>query len=106
LPAALEAFHDLCAGRRDGETVAVRPGQTGHDYVPGRWPFGRPHRGTRRPGLGSHQLVRPVLRWPDEHFPVIGILGTASGLVFGGDQGGAVADAFQYYPATGAGGRQ
>jgi hypothetical protein len=34
--------------------------------------------------------------------PGVGILGTASLLVFGGDQGGAVADAFQYDPATGA----
>jgi hypothetical protein len=34
--------------------------------------------------------------------PGIGILGSASLLVFGGDQGGAVADTFLYYPATGA----
>jgi hypothetical protein len=46
--------------------------------------------------------------WSDPSFdgqtsisPGIGILGTASVLVFGGSQGGAVADAFQYYPATG-----
>jgi hypothetical protein len=47
--------------------------------------------------------------WSDPSFedrtsisPGVGILGPASLLVFGGDQGGAVADAFQYYPATGA----
>ncbi len=34
--------------------------------------------------------------------PGVGILGTASLLVFGGDQGGAVADAYLYYPATGS----
>jgi hypothetical protein len=46
--------------------------------------------------------------WSDPSFedqtsksPGVGILGTASLLVFGGDQGGAVADAFQYDPATG-----
>ena len=46
--------------------------------------------------------------WSDPSFdgqtsisPGIGILGSASLLVFGGDQGGAVADAFQYDPATG-----
>jgi hypothetical protein len=48
--------------------------------------------------------------WSDPSFdgttsvsPGVGILGSASLLVFGGSQGGgAVADAFQYYPATGA----
>jgi hypothetical protein len=34
--------------------------------------------------------------------PGIGILGAGSLLVFGGDQGGAVADAIQYHTATGA----
>jgi hypothetical protein len=47
--------------------------------------------------------------WSDPPFdgttsvsPGVGILGSASLLVFGGSQGGAVADAFLYYPATGA----
>jgi hypothetical protein len=46
--------------------------------------------------------------WSDPSFedttsvaPGVGILGSASLLVFGGNQGGAVADAVQYSPATG-----
>jgi hypothetical protein len=46
--------------------------------------------------------------WSDPSFedltsisPGVGIIGTASLLVFGGNQGGAVADAFRYDPATG-----
>ena len=46
-------------------------------------------------------MVRPILRGPDEYIPRCRDLGTASLLLFGGDQGGAVADAFQYDPATG-----
>lgn len=34
--------------------------------------------------------------------PGVGILGSASLLLFGGNQGGAVADAYQYSPATGS----
>ena len=30
-PVAVEAFHDLCTGRHDGQTVAVQAGQAGHE---------------------------------------------------------------------------